>query len=250
MASAKRNGQSGLTLMEVLIAVTMIGLLLVAISSSLSIGLQAMDSASNRLDTNRKANRAQEILEHQILNLTPSSAACVLDTPESPQVIPFFQGEPQSMRFLSTYSLREGDRGYPRILEYTVIGGDPTKTPPGLRLIVNELPYMGPLSAGRLCFGLKLDRALGRAAPAFAPIRPSPTSFVLADRLAQVRFRYLFPHPLPNPPEWVDRWAEERLPEAIGIDLVPLPNETAEPLPVSLVLPLPVDRMPRKRYED
>lgn len=250
MASAKRRGQRGLTLMEVLVAVTMIGLLMVAISTSLSIGLQAMDSANNRLDVNRKANRSQQILEHQILNLTPSSAACVLETPESPQAIPFFQGEPQAMRFLSTYSLQEGDRGYPRILEYTVIGGDPGKMPPGLRLIVNELPYLGPLSAGRLCFGLKLDPVIGRAAPAFAPIQPSPMSFVLADRLAHVRFRYLFPHPPPTPPEWVDRWTEEILPAAIGMDLLPLPNETAGPLPVSLVLPLPVDRRPRKRYED
>jgi len=108
---------------------------------------------------------------------------------------------------------------------------------------------VGPLSAGRVCFGLQFDQALGRAAPVFAPIQPSPTSFVLADRLVQVRFRYLSPRPLPNPPEWVDRWTEENLPEAIGVELVPLPNEPG-PLPVSLVIPLPVDRLPRKRYED
>lgn len=249
-STPRSRGQRGLTLMEVLIAVTMVGLLMVAISTSLSIGLGAMESANGRLELNRKVTRTQEILERQILNLVPAAAACVLDTPESPQPIPFFQGEPLAMRFVSTYSLQEGDRGYPRILEFTAIGGDPNKTPPGVRLIVNELPYLGPLSTGRLCFGLKFDQSIGLAAPAFAPIQPGPGSFVLADRLLSVRFRYLQAQPLPNPPEWVDRWTMEALPEAIGIELAPLPGETVGPLPVSLVLPLTVDRNPRKRYGD
>lgn len=243
-------GQNGLTLIEVLVAITLVGLLMVALSASLNIGLRAMERSNERLEMNRRVLRTQEILEQQILHLTPSIASCVLEDPRSPQQIPFFQGEPAAMRFVSSYSLREGDRGYPRILEFTVVSGDNTKTPPGVRLIVNELPYLGPLSSGRLCFGLQFDRALGRTVPAFAPVQPRPTSFVLADRLMQVQFRYLEPRPRPQPPAWVNHWGLAELPEAIGINLVPLPDESAAVQPLSLVLPLRVDRRPGKKYED
>jgi len=245
-----RSGQAGLTLIEVLVAVTIVGLLMVAISSSLNIGLRGMESANRYLELNRKVSRTQDILERQILNLVPSSAACLLDTPQSPQPIPFFQGEPTSMRFISTYSLEGGDRGYPFILEFTAIGGDPKKSPPGFRLIVNELPYQGPLSAGQVCFGLKYNQAIQTMAPAFAPIQPRPTSYVMADRLLQVRFRYQRPGIAPEQPTWVDFWTFKELPLAIGVELTPLPGEVNGPHAVSLVLPLPVNRRPDKKYED
>jgi len=245
-----RHRQSGLTLIEVLIAVTLVGLLMVAISTSLGIGLRAMERANGRLELNRRVVRTQQILEQQILNLTPAIAACVLEDERQPRAIPFFQGEPLAMRFVSTYSLRDGDRGYPRILEFTAIAGDPAKTPPGMRLIVNELPYMGPLSAGQLCFGPTYSQELGRAVPVFAPIQAKPSSFVLADRLLRVRFRYLQLRPLPQPPQWLEFWGMPELPEAIAIDLIPLPDEGGGVKPMSLVLPLRVDRIPGGKYAD
>lgn len=249
-APSRLHSQSGLTLMEVLIAVTLVGLLMVGISTALSIGLRAMERSQLRLESNRRLLRTQQILEQQVLHLTPAMAACVLENPNQPTPIQFFQGEPLAMRFVSTYSLREGDRGYPRILEFTAIGGDPRKQPPGVRLIVNELPYMGPLSAGQLCAGLQFLPAAGMAMPVFAPIAARPSSFVLADRLQSVRFRYLALRPVPQPPVWTDTWAIKELPEAIGIDLLPLPNESGGIQPLSLVLPLRVDRIPGKQYGD
>jgi type II secretory pathway pseudopilin PulG len=239
-----------MTLMEVLIAVTLVGLLMVAVSTSLSIGIRAMERSGGRIELNRRILRTQEILELQIRHLVPAQAACTLENPQSPNVIPFFQGEPLAMRFISTYSLREGDRGYPKIIELTAIPGDPSKQPPGLRLIVNELPYMGPLSAGRLCFGQRFDRALGRPVSVFLPVRPQPTSFVLADRLQQIQFRYLEQRQRPQPPLWVPRWGLSEYPTAIAVDLIPLPDETAGVQPASLVLPVQVNRRPGKRYED
>jgi hypothetical protein len=239
-----------MTLIEVLVAVTLVGLLMVAVSTSLSIGLRAMERSNGRLEQNRRIVRTQEILEQQIRHLAPVQAACILETPNSPQVIPFFQGEALAMRFVSTYSLREGDRGYPKIIELTVIPDDPSKQPPGFRLIVNELPYLGPLSAGQLCFGLQFDRSIGRPAPAFLPVRPQPSSFVLADRLQQIQFRYLQPRPRPQPPIWVQRWGMAELPEAIAIDMLPLAGENPGVQPTSLVLPLRVNRRPGEKYED
>ena len=55
------------------------------------------------------------------------------------------------MRFVSTYSLQEGSRGTPQILAFTVSSGGSQGN--GVRLIVDEYPYSGPLSAGTICSG-------------------------------------------------------------------------------------------------
>lgn len=246
----RRQRQRGLTLMEVLIAVTLVGLLMVAISVSLSIGLRAMERASSKLELNRRVVRTQQVLEQQIVHLTPTIASCVMKDADLPQQMPFFQGEPLAMRFVSSYSMFEGDRGYPRIIELTAIPGDARKIPPGLRLIVNELPYQGPLSTGQLCGGLLQDPSSGIAVPSFAPVVARPASFVLADRLLRVNFRYLALRPPPEPPQWLETWVFPELPEAIGIDLIPLPGENAGVYPLSLVMPIRVDRLPGKKYAD
>ena len=54
------------------------------------------------------------------------------------------------MRFVSSYSLQQGARGLPRILEFQVIRGEEGK---GVRLVVNEQPYTGPRSAGFFVLG-------------------------------------------------------------------------------------------------
>ena len=77
--------------------------------------------------------------------------------------VAFFQGEPQSMRFVSSFSLHEGDRGLPHMLEFQVISGE---NGAGVRLVVNELIYSGPRSTGAL-------RAAERAS-AFRPELRSP----------------------------------------------------------------------------
>ena len=85
------------------------------------------------------------------------------------------------MRFVSTYSLNEAGRGYPRILEYQVIPGE---NGTGVRLIVNEFWYCGPLSAGSSCVGVMPDPVAKAPMMIFRPVQIGPSSFVLADKLA------------------------------------------------------------------
>ncbi len=231
--------EQGLTLMEVLIAVSLVGLMSVGILMSIRMGLNAMDKTNKKLMANRRVLGAQRILEQQVMGLMPVKADCraVPDRPGT--MMPFFQGEMQSMRFVSSYSIQEAARGFPRILEFQVIPGENAG---GVRLVVNEFLYSGPLSTGAMCVGTTLDPVLGRQVPVFGPIQVGTQSFVLADHLSYCRFMYQERLPEPAVARWTGRWAQARLPLAIRIEMAPLQEDLSKIQPLSVTLPLRVNR--------
>jgi hypothetical protein len=157
--------------------------------------------------------------------------------------MPFFQGQPGTMRFVSSYSLAEAHRGYPRILEFQVI---PAPDGRGVRLVVNERLYYGPESTGRLCIGPGPPGIGGE----FVPAAVGPQSFILADQLAFCRFSYLAPMPPPQKQEWLPVWSEREFPLAIRIEMAPLePDRTRVP-PLTMTAPVRVNRIPGLEYGD
>ena len=150
----------------------------------------------------------------------------------------FFQGEPETMRLVSTFSLQGAWRGQPQILEIFVIPGSEGR---GVRLVVNEIPYQGPLAAGRLCLGP------GK----FFPTSAGPNSFVLADKLAFCRFSYLDQPPeVTLPLAWFPRFAGPIWPRAVRIDMAPLDPDASLLQPISVVAPIRVFRHPEIPYGD
>ena len=239
----RRDPRAGVTLMELLIAVSLISLLSVGILMAMRVGLNAMEKVNNKLLSNRRVTGTQRILEQQIAGLMAVTAQCRSEAGGPSVKMPFFQGEPRSMRFVSSYSLQEAWRGYPRILEFQVIPGENNA---GVRLVVNETRYSGPLSTGMLC--------LGRGPPGmgtlFRPIAVGPQSFVLADRLAFCRFAYQERLPPPELSVWAPRWVDAHLPAAIRIEMAPLePDPSKLPL-LTLTAPVRVTKDPMIQYVD
>ncbi|MDQ6707828.1 MAG: prepilin-type N-terminal cleavage/methylation domain-containing protein [Acidobacteriota bacterium] len=235
--------QAGLTLIEVLIAVSLLGLLSVGMLTAMRVGLSAMGKVNNKLMQNRRIAGTQKVIEQQIAGFMP-----VIATIPAPLAnIPFFEGEPQSMRFVSSYSLQGASRGTPQILEFTVIPGEQSK---GVRLIVNEWPYTGPFSAGTFCLGRVPDPARGVTVPRFRPIQPGPTSFVLADRLAYCHFSYLEPMPKPVFGQWNRNWIYERWPLGIRIEMAPLEEAASSLHVVTVTAPVHVNHQPGMELRD
>src|SRR5688572_5897054 len=116
-----RNPRAGVTLMELLVAVSLVSLLTVGILMAMRVGINALQKSNERLIGNRRAAGAQRVLEQQIAGFMPVNADCRISPEAPPTRIPFFQGAPESMRFVSSYSLQEAWRGYARILEFQVI---------------------------------------------------------------------------------------------------------------------------------
>lgn len=234
----RRAAQAGFTLIELLIAITLLSLLSVGILIALRVGLSAMNKADARLMGNRRVAGVERILEQEIAGIMPVTAECQATGGAPSGRVTFFQGAPQSMRLASSFSLQEGSRGMPTILEFQVIPGE---NGVGVRLVVNEHLYTGPRGAGIFCTG-------GQPTPLFVPIQTGPASFVLADKLAYCRFSFRELLPPPQTARWTAEWTKQILPNAIRFEMAPLNPDPSKLEPVTLTIPVHVTRLPLENY--
>ncbi|MBI5280704.1 MAG: prepilin-type N-terminal cleavage/methylation domain-containing protein [Candidatus Solibacter usitatus] len=241
----KRRFDLGMTLIEVLIAVTLVSLLSVGMLFAIRAGLTAMDASSRRLGANRRSSTAQRVLEQQVAGFLPVLARCGSSPMGGGEALsPFFQGTPGVMRFVTRYSLQGASRGMPQIVELFVI---PAAESQGVRLVVNEIPYTGPAGAGFLC-APGPDPETGAETPRFAPPRPSPQSFVLADKLRYCRFVYL-ESVEPEPERWLPLWRRaDRWPRAIRIEMAPVEADLTRIPPMTFTGLIRPDRQPKEPY--
>jgi len=214
-----KQRQRGVTLLELLIAISLMSLLSLAVLYSMRVGVNAMEKTNDRFLKNRRVLGVEKALAAQINGLMPAVAECPGETGVPGGKAVMFHGDPQAMRFVTSYSLQEGARGYPKIVEFGVIPGEDGK---GYRLIVNELPYMGIYSLRGLCVGVQPNPLDGPPGPAFSPVLPRQDSFILADRLAAVRFVYRETMPPPLLERWTPKWVANKLPAAIRVEMIPL----------------------------
>jgi hypothetical protein len=246
-AARIRRPTAGITLIEVVVAVTLFSMLSVGMLATIRMGLDSLHKTNSRLMENRRVAGAQRLLEQQLVGFMPVQAVCSggMGAPAIP--FAFFEGKPQSMRLVSTYSLQEAWRGTPRILELQVIPGDEGR---GVRLVVNEIPYTGPLSAGQFCMGMAPDPESSLMMPQFGPIQISTQSFVLADKLAWCRFSYLEPAKLPGIEHWRPGWVIQRWPIGLRVEMAPLEDNPARLRPLTVSAAIPINRLPNETYAD
>lgn len=242
-----RRSEAGLTLIEVLIAVTLVGVLSVGILMAMRVGLGALQKTNKKLMDNRRVAGAQRVIEQEIAGFMPVKTVCGVG-PGTPHVpIVFFEGLPQSMRMVSTYSLQEAWRGQPRILELQVVPGEEGQ---GVRLIVNEIRYTGPPGVAGFCLGMMPSPETGASIPLFAPIEAGPQSFVLGDKLAWCRFSYLEPGKPPMREHWRPDWVLPRWPLGIRIEMAPLGDTPGRLRPLTISAAVNVNRAPDIIYVD
>ncbi len=219
----------GFTLIEMMIALTLVAALATGMMMAMRTSLLAMEKINARLEFNRRVMGMQRVLTRQIGGVMPVSSDC------GQPPVPIFLGAPDSLRLVTSYSMSEGARGYPQFDEFRVVKGEQ-----GLRLIVTEQLYSGPSAAAQYC-----------GAAFLAPPEGGPSSLILADRLASCTFsfREQIPDQFPSA-QWLPSWDSENLPAAVRIDMTPLDSSPAL-LPVtSVTVPIRITRQVRSRYED
>ena len=243
----KLTRQSGVTLIELLIAVSLVSFISLVMVMAMRIGLNAMDRTNDKFTTNRKIISVERIMQSQIAGLMPVVADCRPNGGDPVGRFLMFEGRSDTLRFVSNYSLAEAARGYARLLEFKVISGDAGG---GVRLTVNERIYGGPFMIGSLCMGIE-PNAEGRVLPVFTPIEVGPASFVLADKLQYCRFVYRETLPPPDLERWLPAWpAQDLLPSAIRIELAPLAPDAAKLQLQTITAPVHVTKRVMDRYAD
>jgi hypothetical protein len=234
--------EAGVTLIEILIAVSLLSLLSVGMLIAMRIGFNTMDKVDSRLVSNRRVYYARRIIEDEISGYTYTTANWH-PQPEILRTVNFSQWEPQTMRFVTSYSLQDSWRGRRQIAAFQVIPGADGN---GVRLIVNETPYTGPEQAGQMVASIDPDNTLH-----FQPVEAGPQSFVLADRLAYCRFSYLEPKPEAPFQLWRPDWVlMQRLPQGIRIDMAPLDTSPSDLHVSTVTVALHVNVTPGTTYAD
>lgn len=241
-----RRRQRGMTLIEVLIAVTLVSLLSVGMLFAIRAGLSAMDASQRRFAANRRALTAQQVLAQQVAGFLPVRARCgASPVSEGGALQPFFQGTPAVARFVTRFSLDGASRGWPQMVELFVIPGEDGR---GVRLVVNETPYTGPSGAGFFCLPPGPDPLTGAVAVRFPAPQAGPRSFVLADKLAWCRFVYLMAIDQ-ELERWVPVWVRpDYWPRAIRVEMAPLDTDPVRIPPMTFTGMIRPNRMVEEPY--
>ncbi len=235
--------RAGITLIEVLIAVSLLSLLSVGMLVAMRIGINTMEKTDAHLVKDRRVANARKIVEQELLGMVPTLATWQPIPNAPPNSAPFLEWTEQSMRFVTSYSLEEGMRGRMQAVVMQVVPGERGE---GVRLIVNELPYTGPFQTGAQVVGVD-----EHGMPHFSASPAGPRSFVLADRLAWCRFAYQ--QKIYEPPFmiWRPDWIlPGTIPTGVRIDMAPLDVVPSELHVSSITVAIPINRIPWGYYRD
>jgi prepilin-type N-terminal cleavage/methylation domain-containing protein len=223
MMKSRARQQAGVTLIELLIALTLVAALSAGMLMAMRTSLLTLEKTESRLQSNRRVMGVENILVRQLGGVMPMAGPCA----------PFFRGTDESLRLVSNYSLSQGARGLPQILEFRVAPAEGG----GVRLIVDEHIYSGPASLLPFC--------------ASAGAEINKDSFVLGDHLAYCRISYR--ESVPDSVvsgRWLSAWGRDNLPAAVRVEMAPLIPDPAKLPVVSVTVPIHITRDVRGQYVD
>ena len=122
------NSQAGFTLIEVIIAVSILALLSVVIAVSWRVAANAQSRVDAKVVRIRGVEAAADLLEKQVASVVPLRDPNV----ESARVV-YFHGNGQSVRFVSRYSLGSKSLAGMVLVEYKI-----EREPEGDQLLIRE----------------------------------------------------------------------------------------------------------------
>jgi hypothetical protein len=240
---------AGMTLLETMMAVTLLSVLSVAMMLAMRLGVAALQRTDQRLMDNRRVAGAQRIVEQELEGLVPVTAPCLGAGGEGGPKVPIFSGQPTNLTLISTFSLQQAWRGRPQVLQFFT---RPSENG-GLSLVVNEIPYTGPKFVGAICTGVQPSQEAPGNFGQFIMPGAGPTTFVLADKLRTVGFQYLKRPEKEKGEEagvWLPAWQRPDWPAGIRIVMEPLEPAAARLQPVTITAPVYIYRTPGVDYVD
>jgi general secretion pathway protein J len=197
-ASQSSRSAEGFTLLEIVIAVTLVALLSVGLWAALRISIRSWTRGTEFVDANQRHRSILDMVRKQI-----ASTYGVLVPPDlktGGASYPFFSGTETSFDFVSVNSLQFQES-------------------PGLTLVTYEVAQS---TQGSYSLLEKESRYLGQLPNRENPWVHERTTSIL-DGLTACSFEYYDPGNNENPPEWVKEWDAQksrRLPTAIAMSMI------------------------------
>jgi prepilin-type N-terminal cleavage/methylation domain-containing protein len=226
-AGHSANSSRGFTLLELLVSMTIVSLLATTVLFGWRIAAGAWGKADRLIEDQRRAAATQALLEQQMAGMVPYTPWASKGMPDV-----FFQGEGQTARFLSRYSLESRARSGLYRIEYQIL-----KNSDGAeQLVMNETAQQNPDSAGALLTGTE-KAADGGTLLHFAPFARSANTRVLLDGLKEAHFEYYRPAGPSTPAGWVTGWTSRggELPRAMAIRVTAAGSASDDGAPGPLV---------------
>ena len=205
-----RRNQDGFTLIEVLVAMTLLGLVLAALFGGLRTGVRVWDSQDRHSDALGRLIAAQGFLRRQIAEAAPLDYPAVGGGP--PAAV--FEGDANSVTFAGLMPSHFGLAGYQVIEVGLVRDGDG-----GRQLGVRWWPF----------------DAQDPAPPAAVP---EEQTAVLMDGVDGVTLSYFAPAVEGGPGQWADRWRDQPAPPDLVRIEVTFPPGDGRAWPALVVHPV------------
>ncbi len=191
----------GVTLLELLVVVTLLGLVSLGLLFSLRIGSSAWHRGNARMLADRRVVAAAGLLSAQ---LADAQARRIRWGPQERQVqFAYFDGAPDRLRFLTSYSLRAQARGGLWLAEYFFARAEDGTCD----LLYNERPFQDDADVASTVEAANFDPAArgGRWQIVFVPAQRDASTRVLYRGLKECHFEYLIESPQGEAhwgPEW------------------------------------------------
>ena len=180
--SAFRFPQGGFTLLELLISITLVGIIVIVISGAMRLGFRSIETGDKKIESLERKKTSLNIIDSQIQSQIP------LTYDEDGSKKFYFNGDRGSMTFTTNYSIWSGQKGYV-LVNYSV--GDDMHGRKKLLAVENTI-----------------GTAAGRETH-------------LLEALDDLYFEYYYKDPTAEKGEWVDEWTDNtKVPEKVRLHIV------------------------------
>ena len=194
-----KTGEHGFTMLELVVAVTLVALMAVALFSVFRISLMSWSRGTAMIDANQRNRSILDLVKKQMTSIYAVMSPIDLQTGGA--VYPIFFGASDSLQFISLTPLRFQDNPGLTVASYEVV-----RDHQGVySLVESEEPF------------------LGLAPPGITDRTERPVVIPIFENLTTFTFEYLDPGTAERPSQWVKEWNTRemlRLPQAISMTMI------------------------------
>ncbi len=204
----RKEKQRGVTLLELLVSIAIVSLLATTALLAWRVSISGWERARVQLERGGAVLAVHQLLTEQIASMTPYQT-----TVARVGRVLFFQGEAETVRFVSRYSLTARAASGLYLVEYHAVeqrGGT-------WQLLLQEKPLKGYEELSAMIVGREQESGVLRTR--FRPFEQGEAAVVLLEGLEECRFEY-YRRAVPGVPGgWTSEWsgAGNELPTAMRV---------------------------------